>query len=218
MLNLYLMRHGQSLDNLNGVLGGRRDEPLTPLGESQVLAAAQFLKGLGVTFDAIYTSPLERAKHSTDIVRGVLKLSWPEVVDDLTERDVGTLTGEPVSRIEELCAPNILKTEESEEGDGAESVTYFLSAKGAETFPQMMTRARRLLKRIAVRYPHGNIILVTHGDIGKMLYASYYDFDWKEVLTAFNFGNADILLLSADAVDGGAHIYKAEIQTKTGER
>ncbi len=208
MLNLYLMRHGQSLDNLNGVLGGRRDEPLTPQGEAQVLAAANYLKGLGVHFDAIYTSPLERAKRSTDVVRGVLKLSWPEIVDDLTERDVGMMTGEPVSRIEELCAPNILKNEESDDG---ESVTYFLSAKGAETFPQMMTRSRRLLKRIAVRYPHGNIILVTHNDIGKMLYASYYDLDWKEVLTAFHFGNADILLLSADAVDGNDRIFTCNV-------
>ena len=115
MLNLYLMRHGQSFDNLNGILGGRRDEPLTPLGELQAGAAANFLKGLGVHFDAIYTSPLERAKRSTDVVRQVLKLSWPEIVDDLTERDVGMMTGEPVSRIEELCAPNILKNEENEE-------------------------------------------------------------------------------------------------------
>lgn len=201
MLNLYLMRHGQSLDNLNGILGGRRDEPLTPRGEKQGLAAANHLKSLGVKFDAIYTSPLERAKRTTDVVRGVLKLSWPEIVDDLTERDFGMMTSEPVSRIEELCAPNILK---SEVGEG---VTYFLSAKGAETFPQLMTRSRRLLKRIAVRYPSGNIILVTHGDIGKMLYASYYDLDWKEVLTAFHFGNADILLLSADAVDGDDRIF-----------
>ncbi len=201
MLNLYLMRHGESLDNLKGILGGRRDEPLTPRGEAQALLAANYLKSLNVKFDAIYTSPLERAKRTTDAVRGVLKLSWPEIVDDLTERDVGIMTGEPVSRIEELCAPNILKA------DDDESVTYFLSAKGAETFPQMMTRSRRILKRIAVRYPHGNIILVTHNDIGKMLYASYYDLDWKEVLTAFHFGNADILLLSADAVDGDDRVF-----------
>lgn len=205
MLNLYLVRHGQSLDNLNGVLGGRRDEPLTPRGELQALAAGNYLKSLNIKFDAIYTSPLERAKRTTDAIRGVLKLSWPEIVDDLTERDVGMMTGEPVSCIEELCAPNILK------GEDDESVTYFLSAKGAETFPQMMTRSRRILKRIAVRYPDGNVILVTHNDIGKMLYASYYDLDWKEVLTAFHFGNADILLLSADTVDGDDRIYISKV-------
>ncbi len=32
MLKIYLMRHGQNLDNLNGILNGHRDEPLTEKG------------------------------------------------------------------------------------------------------------------------------------------------------------------------------------------
>jgi broad specificity phosphatase PhoE len=32
MLKLYLARHGQNLDNANGILNGHRDEPLTKKG------------------------------------------------------------------------------------------------------------------------------------------------------------------------------------------
>ena len=49
--------------------------------------------------------------------------------------------------------------------------------------------------------------MVTHGDIGKMIYAAYYNLDWQQVLTMFNFGNAEILLLAEDSVPEDTHIF-----------
>lgn len=198
MLNIYLARHGQTLDNLQGILGGRRDEPLTKIGEAQARETAKHLQSLRVTFDAVFTSPLVRAKRTAEIIADELKLGTPQVLDDLTERDAGVMTGEPLSRIPELCGANILKTD---------IVTYFLSAKGAEAFPQMLTRSRRLLKRIAMRHPNGNVLLVTHGDISKMIYAAYYHIDWKEALAQFHFGNCDLLLLSPDSAGTDSHVF-----------
>lgn len=204
MLNIYIVRHGETLDNLHEVFGGRRDEPLTELGESQALETAKHITSLSITFDAVFTSPLIRTRKTAEIISNALHTGTPEVLDDLIERDAGVMTGEPLSRIRELCGANIIETD---------TVTYFLSAKGAEAFPQMLTRSRRLLKRIAMRHPNGNVLFVSHGDIGKMLYAAYYHLDWKEVLTAFHFGNGDILLLSPEASPDEAHVFKQTAQS-----
>ncbi len=54
----------------------------------------------------------------------------------------------------------------------------------------------------------GNILLVCHGDIGKMIYATFYDLDWKEVLENFHFGNSELLLLQKDSHPDHRHVVK----------
>lgn len=199
MLKIYLVRHGQNVDNLNGILNGHRNEPLTTLGESQALTAVNHIKELGLTFDTVYSSPLARAFKTAEIITDNLKLSKPKVLDNLIERNFGVMTGEPVSRIVELCSPNIIKTD---------IITYFISAEGAETFPQLIERGRKVIDYLNQTHKSGSVLLVTHGDIGKMIYASYYNLEWEDVLTSFHFGNADILLLSDDSPANEPHVFK----------
>lgn len=198
MLKIYLARHGQNEDNANGVLNGRRDLPLTDIGEAQAGEVARKIQNAGLRFDAILSSPLGRALKTAQIIATVNGFSQPEVVSELVERDFGSMTGIEQSRIEELCAPDIIKTE---------TITYFLSPEGAETFPDLLNRADNLLRKITEKYKDDSILLVTHGDFGKMIYAKYYNLDWKEVLTLFHFGNSELLLLSPDSSAGEAHVF-----------
>ena len=198
MLKIYLARHGQNEDNANGILNGHRDMPLTETGIAQAYEAAEKIKDAGLSFDVVLSSPLNRALKTAEIISSVNNLPNPEVVDELIERDFGVMSGKEQSRIEELCAPDIIKTE---------TITYFLSPEGAETFPDLLKRAERLLNEIAERYKDGSILLVTHGDFGKMIYAQYYKIDWKDVLTLFHFGNLELLLLSPDSDAGEAHVF-----------
>lgn len=193
------MRHGQNLDNVNGVLNGHRDEPLTSLGESQALTTANHIKELLLTFGVVYSSPLIRAYKTAEIITDILNLDKPKILDNLIERNFGVMTGEPASLITKLCSPDIIQTE---------TITYFLSPEGAETFPQLIERGRKVIDFLKDNYKEGSILLVTHGDIGKMIYASYYNLDWKNVLTSFHFGNADILLLSEDSPAEETHVFK----------
>ena len=55
-----------------------------------------------------------------------------------------------------------------------------------------------------------NILLVTHGDLGKMLYAEYYNIDWREVLESFHFGNSELLLLAPDSPAENTHIFNID--------
>ncbi len=201
MFKIYLARHGQNLDNANGILNGHRDEPLTDVGMKQAHEVAEKIKAANLTFDTIYSSPLKRAFETAQIISTELGQSTPIILPDLIERDFGSMTGQLASDIEQLCAPDIIKTE---------TVTYFLSPTGAETFPQLISRAKRLLQSITDEHSDGNILLVTHGDFGKMIYAAYYDLDWMKVLTQFHFGNSELLLLSPDSKAENAHVFKIE--------
>lgn len=199
MLNIYLARHGQDQDNVNGILNGHRDQPLTKLGESQAQELAEKIKAANIKFDKIYASPLKRTRKTAEIIAQTLKLEDPEIFPLLIERDFGIMTGKAVADIEKLCAPNIIKEE---------IITYFLSPEGAETFPELIIRARAVLDKIKANHQNGNILLVTSGDIGKMIYTDYYGLNWKEVLTMFHFGNSELLLLASNSPAENAHVFK----------
>ena len=65
---LYLMRHGQTLFNLEKRIQGWCDSPLTPLGIKQAQIARQHFLDLGITFDHAYSSTSERACDTLEIV------------------------------------------------------------------------------------------------------------------------------------------------------
>lgn len=199
MLKIYLVRHGQNEDNAQGILNGHRDKPLTAIGIAQAKEAANKLQETGIRFDKVYSSPLQRAHKTAEIVTSTLGLPAPEIMPSLIERDFGYMTGKPQSKIEELCSPDILKTE---------TITYFLCPEDAETFPQLIDRGREILASIRANHSDGNVLLVTHGDIGKMVYAAFYSLDWKDVLTMFHFGNSDLLELSEASHHMDTHVHK----------
>ena len=198
-LNIYLTRHGQDEDNVNGILNGHRNQKLTDLGEEQAHHLAEHIKSSALSFLAVYCSPLERAKHTAEIICFSLDRQKPQILDLLIERNFGVMTGRPLADIERLCAPDLFKTE---------TINYFLSPDGAETFPDLISRSQKLLSEISERHKEGNILLVTHGDIGKMIYAAYYNLDWQDVLRQFHFGNSDLLILSQDSKAEDAHVFK----------
>ena len=133
-----------------------------------------------------------------------------QVLDDLIERDFGIMTGQPTSSIIEKCGiNNILVTEK---------IHYFLNPQDAETFPDLIDRAKRLLSHIEEEITNGDdedndnretsILLVTHGDFGKMIYAAYYNLQWEDVLRSFHFGNSEVLLLSKSSSADSAHVFE----------
>jgi len=199
MLNIYIARHGQDEDNLNGILNGRRDKPLTGEGIKQAEFVGYEIKKAEIKFDKIYSSPLERALKTAQIISSIVDGPDPVIMDDLIEREFGIMSGKHHSEIISICSPKILQSKDT---------TYFLEPDGAETFPQLIGRAHKIIKNIKEENNDGNILLVTHGDIGKMIYAAFYNLDWQEILTKFYFGNADLLLLSEESSVDNTHVFK----------
>ncbi len=199
MINIFLARHGQDEDNVRGILNGQRNQALTALGTQQAEQSAEHIKVSGLIFTAVYSSPLQRASKTAEIITDKLGIARPIILDDLIERDFGIMTGKETKDIEIMCAPDIIRTE---------TITYFLSPEGAETFPDLIKRAQKVLRKINERHQAGNILLVTHGDIGKMIYAAYYNLEWREVLAPFHFGNSDLLILAPDSKANEVHFFK----------
>lgn len=67
-MELYLVRHGQTQANLDGVYCGSSDLALTSLGEQQAKAVATQLASL--SFDAVYTSRLQRTQQTARHILG----------------------------------------------------------------------------------------------------------------------------------------------------
>lgn len=187
------------MDNVNGILNGRRNEPLSEKGIEQAKEVADKIKAAGIFFDAVYSSPLQRAYKTAEIITNTLGAKKPKIMDSLIERDFGIMTGQPHNMIKEMCSPDILQTA---------TITYFLSPTRAETFPQLVERASGMLDNLKEKYRDGNILLATHGDFGKMVYAAYYNLDWKEVLKMFHFGNSDLLELSGESGSEETHVFE----------
>ena len=94
MIKLVLVRHGQSVWNLENKFTGWTDVELSKKGVEEAIEAGKLLKEKGYTFDVAYTSFLKRANDTLDYILKELdedipiKYSWR-----LNERHYGALQG-----------------------------------------------------------------------------------------------------------------------------
>ena len=92
---LVLVRHGQSEWNLKNLFTGWRDVDLTDLGREEAKAGAEKLAARGLKFDIAFTSALQRAQKTCQIVLDNVGQPNLETIRDqaLNERDYGDLSG-----------------------------------------------------------------------------------------------------------------------------
>lgn len=185
MADIYLVRHGQDEDNINGILNGHRDKPLTELGRQQAHTTAQKLKELGI--QVIYASPLLRAYETARIIAAELGIDEVIADDELIERDFGVLTGKPIDDIPKYSTKRF-------QGD---KILYFLDGEGTEDFPALLKRGKKVIDKVKGQHPDEHVLLVTHGDIGKMIRAAFHNWTWEEALKTPYFDNTGVLELKA---------------------
>ncbi|AEV30081.1 phosphoglycerate mutase, BPG-dependent, family 1 [Sphaerochaeta pleomorpha str. Grapes] len=94
-MKLVLLRHGQSLWNLENRFTGWTDVPLSEAGRLEASEAGRLLKEEGFDFDCCYTSYLKRAIQTLDLVLEQMDRQWLPVVKSwkLNERHYGALQG-----------------------------------------------------------------------------------------------------------------------------
>lgn len=152
MTRILLLRHGQSVTNLEKRYTGQADVPLSELGEEQArLAGAYILQNYGV--DAVYASDLCRAVNTAAPVADALGL--PVHIDpDLREIHVGCWTGIPFEEIARLWPK---EREENLRGD-----TDFRFA-GGESYGDLRRRTERAIRKIVAENPGKTVLVATHG-------------------------------------------------------
>jgi len=95
MKKVVLLRHGESIWNLENKFTGWTDVGLSEKGKKEAQEAAKVLKENGFVFDVAYTSVLKRAIHTLWIVLENMDLMWIPVYNSwrLNERHYGALQG-----------------------------------------------------------------------------------------------------------------------------
>ena len=95
MYKFVLIRHGESIWNLENRFTGWADVDLTPTGIEQAQAAGRLLKAEGYEFDLAYTSVLKRAIHTLWHTLDAMDRQWLPVHHSwrLNERHYGALQG-----------------------------------------------------------------------------------------------------------------------------
>ena len=150
---IIFLRHAQAENNTKRILAGRTEGvPLTKTGIEQAERISEYLKPLDIS--AIYSSPIERARHTAEIVAKNNSLDY-ELDDRLTEIDMGKFT---LVNYDDLLAKygNVfLKFYENDP---------VIAEHKVETFPEVKERILDMVTHIVKKHKNENVILVTHMD------------------------------------------------------
>ena len=95
MSHLILVRHGQSVWNLENRFTGWVDVELSKNGREEASKAGKLIKNLKIDFGMFYTSYLKRANETLNIILNEINVENNQVVKawELNERHYGNLTG-----------------------------------------------------------------------------------------------------------------------------
>ena len=95
MSHLILIRHGQSIWNLENRFTGWVDIELSENGRKEAIKSGELIRDLNLEFSKIYTSYLKRARETLEIILNINNLNEVEIIKawELNERHYGNLTG-----------------------------------------------------------------------------------------------------------------------------
>ena len=164
MGQIIFLRHGQAKNNTERILAGRTEGvPLTDTGIKQAEHTAQLLADMNIS--AIYSSPIERAKHTAEIAGKHNSLDVT-IDDRLIELDMGKFTGMPYDDIFKSHGNVFMKFYNGE---------LEIAHNGVETFPDVKKRILGIVDHIIEKHPDENVLLVTHMDPIKAMLSTIVD-------------------------------------------
>lgn len=157
---LVLIRHGQSEWNAKNLFTGLANPPLSPKGEKEARQAGIMLNTRKIEFDLVFTSVLERAEKTCEIILAEMGKSNFTITKNkaLNERDYGDLVG--------------MNKEAAREKFGAEQVQkwrrdYETKPPGGESLKDTAERVLPYYKKNIKSFwlaENKNILIVAHGN------------------------------------------------------
>ena len=163
---LYLVRHGQTVDNVNQIMQGQTQGELTAEGIAQAQELVTQLTD--VQIDVFVSSDLKR---SVDTCRIIAETRQQEVVQTplLRERDWGSFTGRFIPSLQGEVWPDDI-----------------------ESIDDLKARAGRFLDFVKATYPGKTVLAVGHGIINKAIQAVYHK---KAMQDIPRMANAEVRIL-----------------------
>ncbi len=183
---IYLIRHCQSMGNIEHKFQGQYDADVSPAGEKQ-------LELLGLRFrnehiDAIYTSPLKRARATAEAIAKYHDME-PIAEPGLIEIDCG--------RMENLLLTDVARLfpEVALNWDRSPDLCEF---PGGETMREVYDRVNAALDRIIAENPGKTVVITTHGGALRNLYARIQYGEPIGIRKSEVFGNTGVSTLIAE--------------------
>lgn len=170
MTTLYLVRHGETIDNQRQIMQGQTQGKLNETGIRQAEELHEKLADEGI--DVYVSSDLNRSVETCRIimgckrteVRGCGGTDKPFVTTPLLrERDWGSFTGRYIPDLKDEVWPDDI-----------------------ETLDALKKRAQCFLNFIRESYPEQKVLAVGHGIINKAIQSVYFDKPMNEVARMMN--------------------------------
>jgi broad specificity phosphatase PhoE len=182
----YLMRHGESVANVKGLIVSSPENALggfglTNHGSQQVMQAA-----LNTRLDRetiIVSSDYRRALETAEIVKSVIDAISPISIDSrLRERDFGVYELQDHEHYQEVWHHDVSHPDESK--------------NSVESVMDTLARGLGLIASLDQQHQDKSILLVGHGDVLQMLLAHHHNINPRFHRILSSIGNADIRSLS----------------------
>lgn len=150
-MNLYVVRHGETVWNRERKVQGITDIPLTDQGRSEAKELQELINSLNI--DIVISSPLMRARETAKIL---VNSKLPINTDDrIKERDWGMNEGASIDTIDRWdCWDVILNTK----------------VQNIECIQDFMYRVSDFIEDIKIRYKDKNVLVVTHSAVSRVIH------------------------------------------------
>jgi len=169
MLNIYFVRHGQTEWNLIRKLQGALNSPLTTEGIEQTKLLKEKIDH--IKFDKCYSSPQGRAFDTAKLLlEDKLEI---EIIEALAEMGFGDVEGLEKENFKEKYPTEFYNL-------WHEAHHYDPSAFHGETFENALDRSIMSLEEIVSRNSSGNILVVGHGMILKLIFGHIWNHDLEK--------------------------------------
>jgi len=165
-MRIFLVRHGETESNRNGLALGRADVPLNERGRWQAGRLAKALAGEPLAM--IYASPLGRTMDTARAIARDHALDV-QVEPDLVEMDIGEMDGLTFAEVRSRY-PAFLDS--WGRPDGPET-----PMPGGERLVDVQQRAWAALQAISARHPNESVCVVTHNFVILSLFATALQID-----------------------------------------
>lgn len=160
-LQLILIRHAETIANIQGRWMGWNDTPLTEQGAAHAEAVARRLAAEVTDAIALYTSPLPRARRTAEVIGRALGLE-PVPLDSLREINFGDMDG---VTLEEMRThyPDLYERWQ-------DRTDMEFTWPGGERRSDFFRRVSATCDDILFRHRQGTVLIVAHrGTLGVML-------------------------------------------------
>jgi broad specificity phosphatase PhoE len=164
MAELILVRHGETVWNVEKIYRGRTDVKLDEVGIEQAELLGKYLSNWEL--EAIYSSPLKRALDTANIIARYHKIGV-HITDGLIDFDYGEWQSLPEQEVKKLYLTL---------HDEWHNNPHKVKMPGGESLADVRERAAGVVDDVLSKY-EGSVVLVSHRVVNKVLICSLLGLD-----------------------------------------